>query len=102
VIVFIGGNCIRALPVFVSAREEEGMAIELSGYAEFAEKKPVVADQTLFRPGFIAMVFIPTAVACRKAYKKTAGMEIFSLFLEKNKKNASDSSSCYEEITTSE
>jgi CubicO group peptidase (beta-lactamase class C family) len=32
------------------------------GYADFAEKKPVVADQTLFRPGSISKVFTATAV----------------------------------------
>jgi CubicO group peptidase (beta-lactamase class C family) len=32
------------------------------GYADFAAKKPVVADQTLFRPGSIAKVFTATAV----------------------------------------
>ena len=32
------------------------------GYADFATKKPVVADQTLFRPGSISKVFTATAV----------------------------------------
>ena len=32
------------------------------GYADFAAKKPVVADQTLFRPGSISKVFTATAV----------------------------------------
>lgn len=32
------------------------------GYADFAAKKPVVADMTLFRPGSIAKVFTATAV----------------------------------------
>jgi CubicO group peptidase (beta-lactamase class C family) len=32
------------------------------GYADFAAKKPVIADQTLFRPGSISKVFTATAV----------------------------------------
>src|SRR5256714_14187266 len=32
------------------------------GYADFAAKRPVVADQTLFRPGSISKVFTATAV----------------------------------------
>ncbi|HZE56897.1 MAG TPA: serine hydrolase domain-containing protein [Chthoniobacterales bacterium] len=32
------------------------------GYADFTAKKPVVADQTLFRPGSISKVFTTTAV----------------------------------------
>jgi CubicO group peptidase (beta-lactamase class C family) len=32
------------------------------GYADFAAKKPVVADKTLFRPGSISKVFTATAV----------------------------------------
>jgi CubicO group peptidase (beta-lactamase class C family) len=32
------------------------------GYADFAAKKPVTADQTLFRPGSISKVFTTTAV----------------------------------------
>ena len=32
------------------------------GYADFAAKKPVVADQTMFRPGSISKVFTATAV----------------------------------------
>ena len=32
------------------------------GYADFAAKKPVVADKTLFRPGSISKVFTTTAV----------------------------------------
>jgi CubicO group peptidase (beta-lactamase class C family) len=32
------------------------------GYADFAAKKPIVADQTLFRPGSISKVFTATAV----------------------------------------
>lgn len=32
------------------------------GYADYAAKKPVVADQTMFRPGSIAKVFTATAV----------------------------------------
>lgn len=32
------------------------------GYADFAARKPVVADQTLFRPGSISKVFTATAV----------------------------------------
>src|SRR5437588_4661046 len=32
------------------------------GYADFAAKKPVLADQTLFRPGSISKVFTATAV----------------------------------------
>ena len=32
------------------------------GYADFVAKKPVVADQTLFRPGSISKVFTATAV----------------------------------------
>lgn len=32
------------------------------GYADYAARKPVVADQTLFRPGSIAKVFTATAV----------------------------------------
>ncbi len=32
------------------------------GYADFAAKRPVIADQTLFRPGSISKVFTATAV----------------------------------------
>src|SRR5438270_12442610 len=32
------------------------------GYADFAAKKPVIADQTLFRPGSISKLFTSTAV----------------------------------------
>src|SRR4029077_13818066 len=32
------------------------------GYADFTAKKPVLADQTLFRPGSISKVFTATAV----------------------------------------
>src|SRR5438309_10168084 len=32
------------------------------GYADFATKKPVLADQTLFRPGSISKLFTATAV----------------------------------------
>src|SRR5438270_2662557 len=32
------------------------------GYADFAAKKPVLADKTLFRPGSISKVFTATAV----------------------------------------
>jgi CubicO group peptidase (beta-lactamase class C family) len=32
------------------------------GYADFAAKKPVIADRTLFRPGSISKVFTATAV----------------------------------------
>jgi CubicO group peptidase (beta-lactamase class C family) len=32
------------------------------GYADFADRKPVVAEQTLFRPGSISKVFTATAV----------------------------------------